>query len=221
MQGWRTSNEDAHITALDFVPGFSLFAVFDGHGGCEVAKFCESHFVHELKQDKDFKLKNYEAALRNVFVKIDKMLLQNDAKNEMRKYAKDGLTVESEPAFTAGCTANVLLISDTHIYCANAGDARSVVCEKGKAIELSKDHKPDAPLEYSRITAAGLSVAAGRVSGNLAVSRAIGDWEYKSSTLPPEKMAVSGFPEVTKTLITPQTEFVLCACDGIWDCMTS
>ena len=54
MQGWRKSNEDAHITALDFVPGYSLFAVFDGHGGSEVAKFCANHFVEELKNDANF-----------------------------------------------------------------------------------------------------------------------------------------------------------------------
>jgi len=54
MQGWRKSNEDAHITAVDFVPGFSLFAVFDGHGGSEVAKFCGAHFVEELKADPSF-----------------------------------------------------------------------------------------------------------------------------------------------------------------------
>jgi serine/threonine protein phosphatase PrpC len=51
MQGWRKSNEDAHITAPDFLPGMSLFAVFDGHGGAEVAKFCGNHFVEELKND--------------------------------------------------------------------------------------------------------------------------------------------------------------------------
>ncbi len=51
MQGWRKSNEDAHITAPDFLPGMSLFAVFDGHGGSEVAKFCGNHFVEELKND--------------------------------------------------------------------------------------------------------------------------------------------------------------------------
>ena len=55
MQGWRKSNEDAHITAIDFVPGFSLFAVFDGHGGAEVAKFCGNHFVEELKNDANFR----------------------------------------------------------------------------------------------------------------------------------------------------------------------
>jgi len=54
MQGWRKSNEDAHITSLDFEPGVSLFAVFDGHGGCEVAKYCAKYFVSELKADKDF-----------------------------------------------------------------------------------------------------------------------------------------------------------------------
>lgn len=54
MQGWRKSNEDAHITAPDFIPGFSLFAVFDGHGGAEVAKYCGNHFVDELKKDSEF-----------------------------------------------------------------------------------------------------------------------------------------------------------------------
>jgi serine/threonine protein phosphatase PrpC len=42
------------VTALDFEPGHSLFAVFDGHGGAEVAKFCEKYIVSELKADKDF-----------------------------------------------------------------------------------------------------------------------------------------------------------------------
>jgi protein phosphatase 1G len=46
MQGWRKSNEDGHVTAVDFEPGHSIFAVFDGHGGVEVAKFCENHIVN-------------------------------------------------------------------------------------------------------------------------------------------------------------------------------
>jgi serine/threonine protein phosphatase PrpC len=88
MQGWRTSNEDAHLTVLDFVPGVSLFAVFDGHGGAEVAKFCEKHMVEQLKIDVDFQNQNFEAALRNVFLKIDKMLLEPEAKTELPKYSK-------------------------------------------------------------------------------------------------------------------------------------
>jgi protein phosphatase 1G len=33
MQGWRKTNEDAHIHHLDLGDGNSLFGVFDGHGG--------------------------------------------------------------------------------------------------------------------------------------------------------------------------------------------
>lgn len=86
MQGWRRTNEDAHISALDFEPGLSLFAVFDGHGGAEVAKYCEKHFIIELRQDQDFKKKDYESALRNTFLKIDRMLITPEGKAELKKY---------------------------------------------------------------------------------------------------------------------------------------
>ena len=61
----------------------------------------------------------------------------------------------------------------------------------------------------------------GRVDGIIAISRAIGDWEYKSTNLEAPKMAVSAFPEVRKFEISKDLDFVICACDGIWDCMTS
>jgi len=48
MQGWRTNMEDAHITQFNIAPKISLFGVFDGHGGREVAKFVEKHFVEHL-----------------------------------------------------------------------------------------------------------------------------------------------------------------------------
>ena len=54
------------------MPGLSLFAVFDGHGGSEVAKYCDKHFVAILKEDEDFMKQNYEAALKSTFVKIDR-----------------------------------------------------------------------------------------------------------------------------------------------------
>jgi protein phosphatase 1G len=61
MQGWRKSMEDAHITALDIIEGeVSLFGVFDGHGGQEVAIFVENHFVDELKKNENFKKGNYK-----------------------------------------------------------------------------------------------------------------------------------------------------------------
>lgn len=226
MQGWRSSNEDAHVTSINIDPGISLFAVFDGHGGCEVAKYCENHIIPFLKEDKDYQTRNYEQALTNVFLRLDQQMLTNEAKGELKSYSKSsgggmpGMQ-SGDTAFTAGCTANVILITETHIYCANSGDARGVLSEKGKSLDLSKDHKPDLPAERSRVIAAGHYVEDSRVDGVIAISRALGDWEYKSNKLAPEKMAVSGYPDVTKTAITPNTEFVICACDGIWDCMSS
>ncbi|KAG1392054.1 hypothetical protein G6F60_012252 [Rhizopus arrhizus] len=58
--------------------------------------------------------------------------------------------------------------------------------------------------------------------GNLALSRAIGDFEFKqNNTLPPEKQAVTCHPDVIEHTITAEDEFFVLACDGIWDCMTN
>ena len=48
---------------------------------------------------------------------------------------------------------------------------------------MSHDHKPDDPGEMKRIKADGGFVEDGRVQGIIAVSRAIGDWEYKNPDL--------------------------------------
>jgi serine/threonine protein phosphatase PrpC len=78
--------EDAHVTALDVVDGeVSVFGVFDGHGGCEVAHFVENHLVDELKKNESFKKGNYRQALSDVFLGIDKMLLTENGKKELTK----------------------------------------------------------------------------------------------------------------------------------------
>ena len=77
-----------------------------------------------------------------------------------------------------------MLITNDTIYCANAGDSRAVLATKsGKCIELSYDHKPENPGELARVKAGGGFVEDGRVQGVIAVSRAIGDWEYKNPGL--------------------------------------
>lgn len=44
---------------------------------------------------------------------------------------------------------------------------------------MSEDHKPDNKDEKERIRSAGGFVSEGRVNGNLNLSRALGDLEYK------------------------------------------
>jgi len=56
----------------------------------------------------------------------------------------------------------------------------------------------------------------GRVNGNLALSRAIGDFEFKKSgDLPPEAQIVTAFPDVSVHAISDDDEFLVIACDGL------
>lgn len=105
---------------------------------------------------------------------------------------------------------------------ANAGDSRGVISRGGVAFPLSHDHKPMNPGERARIAAAGGCVTNGRVDGNLNLSRSLGDLYYKSDTfIPPEKQRITAFPDVRVTPICKDDEFVIIACDGIWDCKTN
>ena len=58
----------------------------------------------------------------------------------------------------------------------------------------------------------------GRVNGNLALSRAIGDFEFKKSAdLPPEQQIVTALPDVTVHELGDDDEFIVFACDGKLD----
>ena len=229
MQGWRKTMEDAHVTALDVIEGeVSVFGVFDGHGGSEVARFVENHLVDELKKNESFKKGNYRVALTEVFLAIDRLLLTEQGKKELIKISQKHGTMAnghvydgSDLAVQAGCTCVVALITKTEVYVANSGDSRAVIAVKGKAKDMSVDHKPDLPNEKRRITRAGGFVEDNRVNGIIAISRAIGDWEYKNTQFKPEDNMVSAVPDVTVEQLRPEHDFLILACDGIWDCLTS
>lgn len=69
--------------------------------------------------------------------------------------------------------------------------------------------------EKARISAAGGFVDFGRVNGNLALSRALGDFEFKrGADLSPEQQIVTAYPDVTTHEITDDDEFLVIACDG-------
>lgn len=69
--------------------------------------------------------------------------------------------------------------------------------------------------EKARICAAGGFVDFGRVNGNLALSRALGDFEFKKSAdLSPEQQIVTAYPDVVTHKISSDDEFLVIACDG-------
>jgi len=117
-----------------------------------------------------------------------------------------------------GCTANVVLLEGDTIFCANAGDSRAVICNNGVAENLSEDHKPDDKIEKDRIYKAGSVVTDGRVDGNLNLSRSIGDLKHKQvSHLTAAEQPITCVPDVKIRQRKEGDQFIIIACDGIWE----
>lgn len=69
---------------------------------------------------------------------------------------------------------------------------------------------------------AGGFIAEGRVNGSLNLSRALGDMEYKQAReLSAGEQMVTALPEVRTLHLESGHEFLLLACDGIWDVLTN
>ncbi|TFY81911.1 hypothetical protein EWM64_g2100 [Hericium alpestre] len=202
--------EDAHTVALrlgDSENSNAFFAVYDGHGGSSVARFAGQNVHKRLVNEEAYREHKFEEALKRAFLGTDEDLLGDST------YTRD----------PSGCTAVAALITaDGKIYVANAGDSRSVISVKGEGKPLSFDHKPQNDIEKNRIVNAGGFIEFGRVNGNLALARALGDFEYKKNySLTPEKQIITANPDVTVHQITDEDEFLILACDGIWDCLSS
>ena len=118
----------------------------------------------------------------------------------------------------SGSTAAAVMISPRYIYFINCGDSRTLLCHKGQVVFYTEDHKPFNPREKERIQNAGGSVTLQRVNGSLAVSRALGDFDFKEVDWRPQtEQLVSPEPEVYELERTPEDEFLILACDGVWD----
>jgi serine/threonine protein phosphatase PrpC len=150
-----------------------------------------------------------KSALVETYEAIDKALRASDQ-------VKYGLDI-------SGCTAVCVIITPTHIICASVGDSRAVVSSKGTSAKLvttplSFDHCPQNPIESERIKAAGGTVEFDRVNGELAMSRAFGDFQYKSNKklLDGEQMVIY-IPDVCIYKRAAEDYMLLLACDGVFD----
>merc|ERR1712045_385976 len=132
----------------------------------------------------------------------------------------------------SGTTAVCVLITEKYVLFSNCGDSRGVLsCKTGSGNDASAsspvlatlDHKPSNPPERERIQNAGGSVMIQRVNGSLAVSRALGDFEYKNvEGKGPTEQLVSPEPEFyVKTREEDLDQFLVLACDGVWDVMSN
>jgi protein phosphatase 1B len=153
--------------------------VFDGHAGARVSAHCAENLLDTIIQSESFgetatssngpvsaeQIESVKQGIRDGFLKLD----------EKMKKLPEVASGEDKSGSTAVCA----LISSTHFFFANCGDSRGVLSRSGKAFFSTQDHKPINPQEKERIQKAGGSVMIQRVNGSLAVSRALGDYEYK------------------------------------------
>lgn len=234
MQGYRMTMEDEYNVKINEDEDLAIFGVFDGHGGREVAEIVSDQLMdmlftrlNRLVKKGTAELKDYMRCIRDTFFEMDH-ILQNDTQ-----------------LINCGTTAIVsIIIEDKYIIMANTGDSRGIMSINGASKTLSFDHKPSNMGERVRIENSGGFVVHGRINEILALSRAFGDFKFKMPFmeadennnkflnenkrlfrndlihLPPELLQVSSEPDLLvydlKALTVP--EFIVIACDGIWDC---
>lgn len=200
--------EDAHthILGLKEDPEASFFGVYDGHGGSKIASHVSKNLHKVITQRPEYKENDYKNAIIQGFLELDEKMKHEES-------LKDDVS---------GSTAITALMKDNKFYVGNVGDSRCLVCVNGEAEALSVDHKPSDESEKKRIVDAGGFVEMNRVNGNLALSRALGDFGFKGNPdVRAEDQIISACPDVVTREISCDWQFVVLACDGIWDVLSN
>lgn len=194
--GYRQSMEDActivqHLNVPPLcVPDLypqSFFGVFDGHGGTDASQYLAQHLhvnvAHGLLEcsNEVFQVldENAPASIYDVPEGLEAIdtFVTTALKSAFLKTDDDFLRTSATPQH--GSTATTALILGKRLYCSNLGDSRTLLCRNFEPMPLSVDHKPSRADEQKRIREAGGFVINGRVMGELAVSRAFGDVDFK------------------------------------------
>jgi len=153
---------------------------------------------------------------------------------------KEFITPKNAPQ--SGSTAATVVLFGRRLLAANVGDSRVVLCRAGgQCVELTSDHKPSRPDEAARVRAAGGFILHKRVMGELAITRAFGDKSFKmgikamleeeaeelaggNDNEPAKDLTaplVSAEPEIASMILSHNDEFLLLACDGLFDVFRS
>merc|ERR1712110_101223 len=178
MQGWRVDMEDAHTTVVslsDNLKTWSFFAVFDGHAGKIAADICSKDLVEKIQSvltkdvmegltdSGDYSIELVETTIKKSFLTMDSILREQLLNQGDR----------------SGSTCTALLVTPKHFFFINCGDSRGILVRENKVHFATADHKPTVDSERDRIVRAGGLVMSQRINGSLAVSRALGDFDYK------------------------------------------
>lgn len=200
LKGERESNEDVVVVRKKKGGDEYMAAIFDGHGGGFASEYMGQHLLSAL----------------------GKMGRTNDSGIAETVRGLHDNMAKQHPERVAECGSTVLVCriqpEQRYIQAINLGDSRAVLREGDKTvIELTKDHKPNSKEERSRIKESGHQVKwdkedrVYRVSG-YSVSRAVGDTDGGG---------LGRDCDVTHITYSNEAKYLILACDGVWDVMTS
>ncbi|KAM5226555.1 protein phosphatase 1F isoform 1-T3 [Hipposideros larvatus] len=203
IRNTRRKMEDRHVCLPTFNQLFGLsdpvdrayFAVFDGHGGVDAARYAAVHIHANAARQPELPT-DPEEALRKAFRHTDEMFLWKAKRERLQ----------------SGTTGVCALITGKTLHIAWLGDSQVILVQQGQVVKLMEPHKPERQDEKERIEALGGFVShmdCWRVNGTLAVSRAIGDVF--------QKPYVSGEADAASRELTGSEDYLLLACDGFFD----
>jgi serine/threonine protein phosphatase PrpC len=226
----------------------SFAAVFDGHGGDECSNYLVDALPHQIRQAMLAERVALRQAVEQSANSARQDQAEDAASELMRKILKgaylrtDKEFISPKNAPQSGSTGATVLLFGRRLFAANVGDSRVVLCRSGgQCVELTSDHKPSRPDEAARVRAAGGFILHKRVMGELAITRAFGDKSFKmgikamledeaeevtsaSTDQEPKDYTaplVSAEPEIASMLLSHNDEFLLLACDGLFDVFRS
>jgi len=197
------------------------FGVFDGHAGSTVSDKAQGKLLKCIQDTQHF----------NKYIQKETDITKEEFTQGIKKGVQEGFLAFDEKMRdllalseedNSGSTAVCALVTHKYIVLVNCGDSRGLICTKGAPSLATIDHKPTDEEEKRRIEKAGGKVVNGRVEGSLAVARALGDFEYKKvKEIGPTQQMVSPEPDIYIKEIDPEDEFIVLACDGVWDVMNN
>ena len=126
--GSRTEMEDAVSSEIGFAAKCDFFAVYDGHGGAQVAEACKERLhrlvAEEVVGSSESHVEwDWRGVMEGCFRKMDSEVAGNAAVRMV------------------GSTAVVAVVALEEVIVANCGDSRAVLGRGGEAVDLSSDHK--------------------------------------------------------------------------------
>ena len=91
VQGWKKAMEDYSIEFLESNEKkfMNIFGIFDGHGGREVPKYLQAHFLECLNKNKNFITDKYKEGIIETFFELDKNFTTKEAQEELVKYSEE------------------------------------------------------------------------------------------------------------------------------------